>query len=80
MMDQLITREQLRGMFSNRGDHLSFLISDVDQSGTGRIEGSTMHALSSASTEERNESSNDVSKESRVFRNQSNIDISLVNS
>ncbi|KAJ7829277.1 hypothetical protein B0H14DRAFT_3873093 [Mycena olivaceomarginata] len=70
MMDQLITREELRGMFLNRGNHLSFLISDVAPSGTGRVGGSTMHALSSASKEERNESSNDVSKESRAFRNQ----------
>ncbi|KAJ7806309.1 hypothetical protein B0H14DRAFT_3768568 [Mycena olivaceomarginata] len=39
MMDQLITREELRGMFLNRGNHLSFLISDVAPSGTGRVGG-----------------------------------------
>jgi hypothetical protein len=69
-MDQLITREELRDMFSNRGNHLSFPISVVAPSGTSRIEASMMHTLSTASKEVRNESSNDVSKESQVFQNQ----------
>ncbi|KAJ7315763.1 hypothetical protein DFH08DRAFT_419492 [Mycena albidolilacea] len=67
MMDQLVTREELRGMFLNRGNHLSFpILSDfnVAPSGTARMEAMMMHTLSTASKEVRNESSNDVSKES----------------
>ncbi|KAJ7351184.1 hypothetical protein DFH08DRAFT_992390 [Mycena albidolilacea] len=70
MMDQLIAREELRDMLFNRGNHLSFPISIVASSGTSRIEASMMHTLSTASKEVRNESSNDVSKESQVFQNQ----------
>jgi hypothetical protein len=62
-MDQLITRKELRGMLSNGG---SFSISNVTPSGTGGIEAITMPTLSTVSNEMRNESSNDVSKESRI--------------
>jgi hypothetical protein len=82
-MDQLVTREELRGMFLNRGNHLSFpILSDfnVAPSGTPRMEAMMMHTLSTASKDVRNGSSNDVSKESQVFQNRENIDTSLVNS
>jgi hypothetical protein len=69
-MDQLVTRKELRGMLSNRGNHLSFPISIVAPSETGQIEAIMMHKLSTDSKEVRNESSNDVSKESQVFQNQ----------
>ncbi|KAJ7862187.1 hypothetical protein B0H13DRAFT_2671745 [Mycena leptocephala] len=64
MMDQLITRKELRGMLSNCG---SFSISNVTPSGTGGIEAITMPTLSTVSNEIRNESSNDVSKASQRF-------------
>ncbi|KAJ6462922.1 hypothetical protein C8R45DRAFT_1107990 [Mycena sanguinolenta] len=63
MMDQLVSREELRGMLASRGNHLSFLISNVTPSGTGRTEVIMMHPLSTASKEVRNEWSNDVSTE-----------------
>jgi len=55
MMDQLVTREELRGMLSNRGNHLSFPIldSNVAPTGTGRIEPIMTHTSSTASKEVR---------------------------
>ncbi|KAF7350043.1 hypothetical protein MVEN_01306000 [Mycena venus] len=70
MMDQLVTREELRAMFSNRGNHLSFPTSNGAPSGTGRIEALMMHTLPTASKEVINELSNDVPKVSQVFQNQ----------
>ncbi|KAF7368511.1 hypothetical protein MVEN_00174300 [Mycena venus] len=70
MMSQLVTREELRDMLSNRGNHVSFPISSVAPAGTGRMETIMMHTFSTASIEARNESSNDLSKESQMFQNQ----------
>ncbi|KAF8199406.1 hypothetical protein K438DRAFT_1672153 [Mycena galopus ATCC 62051] len=78
MMDQLVTRAELRGMLSSRGNHLSFptIDSNVAPSGTGHIESIRMHTLSTPSKKVRNESSNDVSKQSQVLQ----IDALSVNS
>ncbi|KAF8206870.1 hypothetical protein K438DRAFT_1816549 [Mycena galopus ATCC 62051] len=55
MMDQLVTREELRSMLSNRGNHLSFPIldSNVAPTGTGRIEPIMTRTSSTTSKEVR---------------------------